>query len=103
MLNKYWTQQMANNNHLYATTEMMLNTLLPPDIENYSYWLSLRRAKVEFDNIRIKEGIVSDLEDFARWVEHEYGIRIEQIDDTIGQGFEVVDEQKYLIYKLKFA
>jgi hypothetical protein len=94
---------MANNNHLYATTEMMLNTLLPPDIENYNYWLSLRRAKSEFDNIRIKQGILIDFGDFARWIEHEYGIRLEQIDNAIGQNFEVVDEQKYLIYKLKFA
>jgi hypothetical protein len=91
------------NNHLYSDIDSRLDTLLPPDINKYNHWRTLQVAKAEYDNMRIEQGIKFELDAFSQWLEDEYGVQIERVDGNIGQNFEVVDEQKYLIYKLKFS
>lgn len=96
-----------NNNHLYSDFETKLDTLLgsiptPDGINKYDHWRTLQLAKAEYDNMRIEQGLKFELNAFQQWLEATYGLRIHCAGDMIGQTFEVVDEHKFLIYKLKF-
>jgi hypothetical protein len=96
-----------NNNHLYSDSETKLDTLIGRVTETsagtYDHWRTLQMAKAEYDNVRIKQGIPFELHGFQEWLLETYGLRIHRAEDMIGQTYEVVDEQKYLVYKLKFV
>jgi hypothetical protein len=99
---------MANNNHLYSDRETRLNTLIGRVTEasvgsNYEHWRTLQQAKAEHDNLRISQGLDFELGAFANWLETIYGIRLQKEEGMIGPMFDIVDEQKYLVYKLKFV
>lgn len=97
---------MANNNHLYNDRESRLNTIIGQvtaiSVNKYEHWRTLEKAKTEFDNARIAQGLKFDVDAYYDWLEQNYGIRLEKIEGMIGPEFSIVDEQKYLIYKLKF-
>jgi len=100
--------EMTNNNHLYANLETKMDTLLggvkaPDGIDKYDHWRTLQMAKAEYDNLRIAEGRKFELDGFATWLEDAYGFRIHRPDNMIGQTFEIIDEHKFLIYKLKYS
>jgi hypothetical protein len=98
---------MTNNNHLYSDRETRLNTLIgqvtETSVGKYEHWRTLQQAKAEHDNLRISQGLSFELGAFATWLEETYGIRLIKEEGMIGPGFDIVDEQKYLVYKLKFA
>ena len=99
---------MVNNNHLYSDRETRLNTLIGRITEasvsnKYEHWRTLQHAKAEHDNLRISQGLDFELGAFATWLETTYGIQLEKEDGMIGSKFNIVDEQKYLVYQLKFA
>ncbi len=97
---------MANNNHLYADRLSRLNTLIgqvtEASVDKYEHWRTLQQAKAEFDNTRIANGQAWELGAFADWLENTYGVQLEKEEGMIGPKFHIVDEQKYLIYRLKF-
>ncbi len=101
---------MTNNNHLYRDRQARLDTLVGQvtglsvnaSKNKYEHWLTLTKAKAEFDNDRIKQGHQVDVDAFYKWMELTYGVRLQRVDGMIGPEFSIVDEQKYLIYKLKF-
>jgi hypothetical protein len=72
-----------------------------PDINKrqtrWDYWNALKSVRKEYltDN---KEFDSCEFEDFL--TEH-YGIRMHLFDGKITDGFEIVDEKKYLIFLLK--
>ncbi|CAB4129294.1 hypothetical protein UFOVP112_392 [uncultured Caudovirales phage] len=97
---------LTNNNHLYSDFEAKLDTLIgrvtESSVANYDHWRTLQIAKAEYDNMRIEQGIPFELHGFSIWLEENYGVHIERVDGMIGQDFKIVDEAKFLIYKLKF-
>jgi hypothetical protein len=98
---------MVNNNHLYADRETRLNTLIgqvtEASVGKYDHWRTLQQAKAEHDNLRTAQGLAFELGAFAAWLETTYGIRLQKEEGMIGPRFDIVDEQKYLVYKLKFV
>lgn len=98
---------MANNNHLYADQQARLDTIIGQttalSVNKYEHWRTLRLAKNEFENMLAKQGLTYDVSAFYSWMTEEYGIRLQQVEGMIGPSFDIVDEQKYLIYKLKFV
>jgi hypothetical protein len=98
---------MVNNNHLYSDRETRLNTLIgqvtEASVGKYDHWRTLQQAKAEHDNLRISQGLDFELGAFANWLETTYGIRLQKEEGMIGPRFDIVDEQKYLVYKLKFV
>lgn len=98
---------MVNNNHLYSDRETRLNTLIgqvtEASVGKYEHWRTLQQAKAEHDNLRISQGLTFELGAFAAWLETTYGIRLDKEEGYIGPRFDIVDEQKYLVYKLKFV
>ena len=98
---------MANNNHLYSDRDTRLNTLVGQvtdiSVGKYKHWRTLQLAKNEFENMLAKQGLTYDVSAFYSWMTEEYGIRLQQVEGMIGPSFDIVDEQKYLIYKLKFV
>jgi hypothetical protein len=74
----------------------------PNGIVKYDHWRTLQQAKAEWDNMRIAQGIKFELAAFQTWLEETYGLHIHRVDGMIGQTYEIVDEHKFLIYKLKF-
>jgi hypothetical protein len=98
---------MINNNHLYTDFETKLDTLIgrvtETSVGEYEHWRTLQQAKAEHDNLRIAKGLKFELGAFAEWLEDVYGIQLEKVDGMIGVKFNIIDEQKYLVYKLKFV
>jgi len=101
---------MANNNHLYKDKESRLNTLVGQitgisvnvSENRYEHWLTLTKVKAEFDHACTAQGHQVDIDAFYEWMELTYGVRLQRVEGMIGPEFSVVDEQKYLMYKLKF-
>lgn len=98
---------MANNNHLYSDRETRLNTLIGQvtdiSVKKYEHWRSLQRAKNDFEDLCQAQGRAYKIEEFYAWLETTYGIRLQQVEGMIGPEFNIINEQKYLIYQLKFA
>jgi len=96
-----------NNNHLYSDFEAKLDTLIGKttelSVQKYDHWRTLQMAKAEYDNMRIAEGIKFELDGFVTWLDETYGLRIHKAEQMIGQTFEITNEAKYLMYKLKYT
>ena len=64
----------------------------------WKYWNLLKLVRTEFMEVR-KE---FDAYDFESYIQDKYGIKMNMIDGNITDGYEIVDEQKYLIFLLRF-
>lgn len=84
---------MTNNNHLYQPQER-INTIVGDDGR---WWEMLRKAQSEYS------ALGGDKADFQFWITEHYGIRIYYDYDGILPNHDIVDEQKYLLFKLKYA
>ena len=82
-----------NNNHLYQPQER-INTLVGDDGQ---WWELLRKAELDY---RATGG---DKANFQFWLTEHYGLRIYYDYDGILPNHDIVDEQKYLLFKLKYA
>lgn len=73
-----------------------------PDIEfrknRWNYWQSLKNIRKDFMETRAE----FDVYDFRRHVEDIYGIKMFISEGEITDTFIVVDEQKYLIFLMKW-
>jgi hypothetical protein len=98
---------MTNNNHLYSDFESKLDTLIgqttETSVKEYDHWRTLQMAKAEYDNMRIEQGLKFELDDFTAWLEETYGVRLQKEEGMIGPRFDIVDQDKYLVYQLKFV
>lgn len=63
-----------------------------------NFWATLKVLRTEFQ----VEHEQFDAYVFEDWVEKKYGIKLNFVEGGIGGDYRVVDEQKYLIYLLKF-
>jgi len=69
------------------------------------YWTMLRRAKLDFIKLTDQACIEYEIGDdaFFYYLQHNYGLRVELIDGNIAGEYVIVDEQKYLLFLLKYG
>ena len=66
--------------------------------KRWDYWAALKLVRKEY-MLQNKE---FDAYDFEDYLIGQYGIRMNIINGNITDGYEIVDEKKYLIFLLKF-
>ena len=73
-----------------------------PNIEQrkkrWDYWTALKLVRKEY----MEQNKEFDAYDFEDYLIGQYGIRMNIINGNITDGYEIVDEKKYLIFLLKF-
>lgn len=79
-----------------------------PDIEfrknRWEYWIILRKIREEYlINIDAVQRLLFDADDFEKYVEQNYGIRISIIDGKITDKFDIVDKKLYTFFILKWT
>ena len=69
------------------------------------YWSMLRRARADFIKLTEQAAIEYEIgEDaFYYYLSQNYGLQVELIDGRIAGDYVIVDEQKYLLFLLKFG
>lgn len=95
-----------SNDGKYDIFDDRLNTIVGRDDEaketRYNYWRALTRARSEYavkDNI----GNRFDVDTFSKWMSEEYGLQIILLNGFLSGSYEIVDEHKHLIFKLKYG
>ena len=73
-----------------------------PNIEQrknrWNYWEALKKVRKEY----IEQNKEFDAYDFEDYLTGQYGLKMNIVNDNITDGYEIVDEKKYLIFLLKF-
>lgn len=64
----------------------------------WRYWSLLKLVRVEF----MEDKSNFDGYDFETYLEDKYGIKMNMVNGNITDGYQIVDEQKYLIFLLRF-
>ena len=64
----------------------------------WDYWRKLMRVKKEFETTDLNQSL------FSTWLTEQYGIKLNfDNDGNITDEMSIVDEQKYLLFELKYA
>lgn len=66
--------------------------------KRWDYWAALKLVRKEY----MAQNKEFDAYDFEDYLIGQYGIRMNIINGNITDGYEIVDEKKYLIFLLKF-
>jgi hypothetical protein len=73
-----------------------------PNIEQrrnrWNYWEALKKVRKEY----MGQNNEFDAYDFEDYLTGQYGIKMSIVNGNITDGYEIVDEKKYLIFLLKF-
>ena len=73
-----------------------------PNVEQrrnrWNYWEALKKVRKEY----MAQNNDFDAYDFEDYLLGQYGLRMNIINGNITDGYEIVDEKKYLIFLLKF-
>ena len=73
-----------------------------PNIEQrkkrWDYWAALKVVRKEY----MSQNKEFDAYDFEDYLAGQYGLKMNIVNGNITDGYEVVDEKKYLIFLLKF-
>jgi len=73
-----------------------------PEIEKrknrWNYWAALKLVRKEY----MEQNNEFDAYDFEDYLVGQYGIKMNIVNGNITDGYEIVDEKKYLIFLLKF-
>ena len=64
----------------------------------WKYWDALKKVRVEF----MENKTEFDAYDFEDYLTGQYGLKMNIVNGNITDGYEIVDEKKYLIFLLKF-
>ena len=64
----------------------------------WNYWEALKKVRKEY----IEQNKEFDAYDFEDYLTGQYGLKMNIVDGNITDGYEIVDEKKYLIFLLKF-
>ena len=64
----------------------------------WNYWEALKKVRKEF----MAQNKEFDAYDFEDYLIGQYGLRMNIVNGNITDGYEIVDEKKYLIFLLKF-
>ena len=66
--------------------------------KRWDYWAALKLVRKEY----MAQNKEFDAYDFEDYIMGQYGIRMNIVNGNITDGYEIVDEKKYLIFLLKF-
>ena len=66
--------------------------------KRWDYWAALKLVRKEY----MEQNKEFDAYDFEDYLIGQYGIRMNIVNGNITDGYEIVDEKKYLIFLLKF-
>jgi hypothetical protein len=66
--------------------------------KRWDYWAALKLVRKEF----MAQNKEFDAYDFEDYLIGQYGVRMNIVNGNITDGYEIVDEKKYLIFLLKF-
>jgi hypothetical protein len=89
-----------NNNKLYATNEDRFDTLLGDS----SYLSKIYKVRNEYiDKLNQQHHVTFSNKAFYDWVANTYGIQMIVDEDGITGKYEIVDEQKFLLFNLKYV
>jgi hypothetical protein len=73
-----------------------------PEIERrknrWNYWEALKKVRKEY----MQQNSEFDAYDFEDYLVGQYGLKMNIVNGNITDGYEIVDEKKYLIFLLKF-
>ena len=73
-----------------------------PDIDKrknrWNYWEALKKVRKEY----MSQNNEFDAYDFEDYLTGQYGVKMNIVNGNITDGYEIVDEKKYLIFLLKF-
>jgi hypothetical protein len=64
----------------------------------WNYWEALKKVRKEY----MEQNKEFDAYDFEDYLIGQYGLRMNIVNGNITDGYEIVDEKKYLIFLLKF-
>jgi len=64
----------------------------------WNYWEALKKVRKEY----MEQNKEFDAYDFEDYLTGQYGLKMNIVNGNITDGYEIVDEKKYLIYLLKF-
>jgi hypothetical protein len=92
-----------NNPKLYSDADARFDTV----VGKHEYFELLRRIRVEFDNTTPYNSYSYEFDqgDFLSYVENHYGFQplFDTTYQAITADYNIVDEKKYLLARLKFA
>jgi hypothetical protein len=66
--------------------------------KRWDYWAALKLVRREY----MEQNREFDAYDFEDYLIGQYGVRMNIVNGNITDGYEIVDEKKYLIFLLKF-
>jgi hypothetical protein len=66
--------------------------------KRWDYWAALKLVRKEY----MSQNKEFDAYDFEDYLVGQYGIKMNIVNGNITDGYEIVDEKKYLIFLLKF-
>jgi hypothetical protein len=64
----------------------------------WNYWEALKKVRKEY----MEQNREFDAYDFEDYLLGQYGLRMNIVNGNITDGYEIVDEKKYLMFLLKF-
>ena len=64
----------------------------------WDYWAALKLVRKEY----MEQNREFDAYDFEDYLIGQYGVKMNVVNGNITDGYEIVDEKKYLIFLLKF-
>ena len=64
----------------------------------WNYWEALKKVRKEY----MEQNREFDAYDFEDYLIGQYGLKMNIVNGNITDGYEIVDEKKYLIFLLKF-
>ena len=64
----------------------------------WNYWEALKKVRKEY----MEQNREFDAYDFEDYLLGQYGLKMNIVNGNITDGYEIVDEKKYLIFLLKF-
>jgi hypothetical protein len=85
---------LQNNNKLYSTPEERLNTVIG---ESGRWWDMLQKAQIDYLVVGAPHA------EFQSWLAEHYGVQIHYDSDGILPTYDILDADKHLLFKLKYA
>jgi len=90
---------MMSQDSYYANTAARLDTIIGG---NTGHFLRLQRVKNEYDELARAVPVGQGFLTFDDYVREYYGIKLMYDGDNVSLAYSVVDEQKHLMFVLKF-
>lgn len=91
----------ASQDDYYDTPEARIDTIIGGNADHY---IRLRRCKEYYDQLADAVPIGQGFLTFVDFVREWYGIEMEWgNDDGIGLDYKILNEQKYMVFVLKFS